>query len=180
LALFKLCQRQTCRNGAAGQKQYFMLFNNFSWQDFLLAAVVLSLVWYAGVWLLFYRKKKPALLTDTPLKHGWQDEVDILEDDLMGKPALAPGVNVVEAGDFSFGLPEEAQLGVLPDVQEEIKAACRELERELGGKDTFFERFRAIRERYAIPEASRELLSEFIREHVPFFLEEEELDGLWL
>ncbi|PWG80811.1 hypothetical protein [Pararcticibacter amylolyticus] len=159
-----------------------MLFNNFSWQEFLLAAAVLSLVWYAGVWLLFYRKKTPA--TDVPLPHGWQDEVDVLEnvpkDDLMGKRALERGVSVVDAGDFSFGLPEQSRLGVLPDVQEEIKSACREIERDLGGKEEFYALFRSIRDRYPIPEASRELLNDFIREHVPFFLSEEELESLWL
>ena len=155
-----------------------MLFNNFSWQDFLLAAAVLSLVWYAGVWLFCYRRK--VSVSEIPLPHGWQDDVDVFEDDLMGKPVLEYGVNVVDAGDFSFSLPEQAQLGVLPDVQEEIKSACRELERDLGDKETFFELFRGIRDRYPIPEASRELLNEFIREHVPFFLAEEELEGLWL
>jgi hypothetical protein len=134
-----------------------MLFNNFSWQEFLLAAVVLSLIWYAGVWLFFYRKK--TLAADAPLPHGWQDEVDVLEnvpeDDLMGKPVLEHGVSVVDAEDFSFGLPEQSRLGVLPDVQEEIKAACREIERDLGGKEEFFALFSAIRDRYPIPESSR-------------------------
>lgn len=157
-----------------------MLLSNFSWQDFLLAAVVLSLLWYAGLWLLFYRKKQ--LVSDAPLPHGWESQVDVLEggeDDLMGKPALEHGVSVMDAEDFSFGVPEEAKLGVLPDVQEEIKSACRAVEAGVGGKPEFYALFALIRERYAIPEGSRELLNEFIREHVPFFLSEQELEDLW-
>ncbi len=167
-----------------------MLLSNFSWQVFLLAAVLLSLLWYAGVWLLFYRKKPAG--ASAPLPHGWEDEVDVLEganverrsgdlvDDLMGLSALAHGVSVLEAEDFSFGVPEETKLGVLPDVQEEIKTACRAVEAGVGGKPEFFALFALIRERYAIPQGSRELLNEFIREHVPFFLAEQELEDLWL
>lgn len=156
-----------------------MLFKHFTWQDFLLAATLLTLVWYAGVWLLFYRK--PKQLAETPLPHHWEDEVDRFDGELMGKPVLEPGVSVLEAADFAFGPPEkEAQLGVLADVQEDIKTACRGLEANLGTKEDFFLAFRLIRERYAIPENAREALGEFIREHVPFFLGEEELEDLWL
>lgn len=156
----------------------------------MLAAVLLSLLWYAGVWLLFYRKKPVA--ASAPLPHGWEDKVDVLDganletrsaglaDDLTGLSALAHGVSVLEAEDFSFGVPEETKLGVLPDVQEEIKTACRAVEAGLGGKPEFFALFARIRERYAIPLGSRELLNEFIREHVPFFLSEQELEDLWL
>ncbi len=158
-----------------------MLLANFSWQDFLLAAVLLTLLWYVGVWLLFYRKR--SVSAGASLPHSWQGQVDELgvsaEDGLMGKPALAAGVSVLEAEDFSFGVPQEAKLGVLADVQEEIKTACRAVEAGVGGKAEFFALFAMIRERYVIPESSQELLNEFIREHVPFFLSEGELEDLW-
>ncbi|HVW98707.1 MAG TPA: hypothetical protein VHA56_22255 [Mucilaginibacter sp.] len=156
-----------------------MLFKSFSWQDFLLAATVFSLLWYAGVWLLFYRNKKR--MPVTPLPHPWQDEVDELGDGLMGRSAPEPGTSVLEAEEFGFGpVSGEQQLGVLPDLQEDIKAACRELESKLGKKEDFLEAFRGIRSRYAVPEGVQDSLNEFIREHVPFFLSDEELDGLWL
>lgn len=169
----------TCRNVAAGLKYIFMLLQNFSWQDFLLAAAVFSLVWYLVVWLLYFRGKQVAF--SSPLPHKWQDKVDDLDEGIMGRPVLAQGESEVSAEDFGFApVSKDEQLGVLPDVQEEIKTACRQLEAELGGKEMFFDLFRGIRERYEIPVGPRDLLNEFIREHVPFYLSESELEDLWL
>jgi hypothetical protein len=129
----------------------------------------------------YYSTERNGSLLMHPCRTGWEDQMDVLQvgvDDLMGKLALEHGVSVMDAKDFSFGLLDEAKLGVLPDVQEEIKSACREVEAGVGGKPEFFASLAGIRERYAIQEGSRELLNEFIREHVPFFLSEQELEDL--
>ncbi|WP_256006797.1 hypothetical protein [Pedobacter deserti] len=161
-----------------------MVLQSFSWLHFLIAAVLLSLVWYLVVWLMFFRRRPAGAGAVSPaesLPHGWQDRVDVLEDGLVGKPVPDPGVSLVAADEFGFGGPgKDLQLGVLADVQEEIKSACRDLEYSVGTKEDFYERFALIRGRYAIPAGSRQALNEFIREHVPFYLSEDELEHLWL
>ena len=163
------------------------MLKSFSWQDFLLAATLLTLLWYAVVWL-FYRKK--GTQSSAPLPHSWEDDFDPLDDDnLMGKSALEHGVSIVEADDFSFAESENIReqpdqlekLGDIADVQQEIKAICGILASEDGTKDDFFSLFEVIRNKYPKLASSSLLpeLNEFIREHVPFHLTEEELDQLW-
>lgn len=182
-----------------------MMFQEFTWQQFLVAAVVLSVIWVFGVWLIYWRPLSPGGLNDgrgngihngeDALPHSWQDEVDELstvDDGLMGKPALEHGVSVLDADEFSFAPVEERKervdpgepdlLGELADAQEEIKGICRILEKEDGSKEDFFSLFEVVRVKYPKLTGS-ELLSElndFIREQVPFFLSDEELDSLWV
>lgn len=169
------------------------MLKTFTWQDFLLAAIVLSLVWYAVIALLFYRKEVLRFLSGKknkdaePLPHGWQDEVDELETDLIGKSVEDEGVSVLEADDFSFVPREESgsyldPLGDLADVQQEIKSICRILEKEDGSKEQFFSLFEIIRNKYPKVGASQLLpqINDFIREQAPFYLSDEELDNLWV
>jgi len=156
----------------------------FSWQDFLLAATLLSLIWWLGIWLLYYRNTGAKNLV--PLGHSWSEEVDDLgkESGLMGKAVLEQGVSMVTAEDFSFGAPvsdQGEQLGDLADLQEEIKSICGILEVEDGTKEDFFLLFEMIRKKYPKIASSPSLssLHVFIREHVPFALSEEELENLW-
>lgn len=158
----------------------------FSWQDFLLAAIGLSFVWYLLVWLLFYRKVSPS--SDQALGHHWDSKVDQLGDaGLLGERANDHGVSVMETDDFSFvesgaKADQVEQLGDLADVQQEIKGICELLEKEDGGKDYFFQLFEGVKENYPKIAASSSvsLLNEYIREHVPFYLSEEELESLWV
>lgn len=187
-----------------------MMFQEFTWQQFLVAAMVLSALWVLGVWLIYWRPLSRGGLSggsgqglEDALPHSWQDEVDefsavnALDDGLMGKPALEHGVSVLNADEFSFvpmeereepydrgegrKLGVEALLGELADAQEEIKGICRILEKEDGSKEDFFALFEVVRLKY--PKLSgTELLGElndFIREQVPFYLSEQELDSLW-
>lgn len=156
-----------------------MLFKDFQWQDFLLMAAVLTLLWYLLVWLLFYRK--PSAKGTAPLPHHWQGKVDQLEDGLLGRPAAEPGTMVLSADDFGFAAPEkEEQLGLVADVQQDIRDACAELEAGLANKEVFLERFASIITGYAIPDGLKESLGEFVREHAPFFIEAEELERIGL
>jgi len=163
------------------------MLKSFTWPEFLLASIILSLVWWAGVWLLCYRKRgKPA----GPLPHSWEDEVEEFSDKVMGRPAVEQGVQVVEAGEFSFaergedegGTDKVSRLGDLADVQQEIREVCGILAAEDGSKEDFFTLFEMIRSKYPrIAESgSLDALNGFIREHVPFALSEQELESLWL
>ena len=159
------------------------MLKNVSWQEFLLAVMVFTICWYGLIWLLYYRRKKG--LPDDPLPHKWQFDVHELDekDSLLGKPALAEGENVLEAEAFGFAGPDELeQIGVVADAQEDIKLVCRQLDDTSGSKADFLELFRVVKDRYAaaLPAESKALLGEFVRERVPFFLSEEELENLWL
>ena len=196
-----------------------MMFQEFTWQQFLVAAMVLSVVWLLGVWLICWRPLPPGRLNggrgngmhdgEDALPHSWADEVDALDegnaldDGLMGKPALAHGVSVLEADEFSFmpveeieerserpaggepgarsKLGVEALLGELADAQEEIKGICRILEQEDGTKENFFALFEVVRLKYPKLSGSDLLpeLNDYIREQVPFYLSEQELGSLW-
>jgi hypothetical protein len=164
------------------------MLKSFSWPDFLLAASVFSLFWFLVIGLLFYRKEVFGLLSGRkadvePLLHGWQDLVEELDstDDLMGKSALDDGVALVSAEDFSF-VDQTEQLGLVADVQEEVKSICSILEKEDGGKEYFLSLFSLVKSKYPAIASSPSLsaINAFIREHVPFFLSEEELDSLWV
>ncbi|MEQ7801306.1 hypothetical protein ABDJ41_16045 [Pedobacter sp. ASV1-7] len=167
-----------------------MMLQVFTWQEFLIAALVLSVLWYAGVGLLFYRGEILGFLSgrgksSEPLAHSWQDQVDELELDLMGGVAGESGVSVLEADEFSF-VPRESvdrdldPLGDLADVQDEIKGICSVLEMENGTRADFFALFAMIREKYpkVFEGGVRVELAEFIVEHLPFELSEDELAGL--
>nr|WP_162988859.1 hypothetical protein [Pedobacter schmidteae] len=100
-----------------------MSLQEFTWQQFLVAAVVLSALWVLGVWLIYWRPLSRGGLSagrgngmhnaGDALPHSWQDEVDefstvdALDDGLMGKPALEHGVSVLDADEFSFVPLEE-------------------------------------------------------------------------
>ncbi|RKR82399.1 hypothetical protein BDD43_2576 [Mucilaginibacter gracilis] len=166
------------------------MLKSFSWPDFLLAASVFSLFWFLMIGLLFYRKEVFGLLSGSkadaePLPHSWQNEVEEFEysspDDLMGKSALDEGVALVSAEDFSF-VDKGEQLGLLADVQEEVKSICSILEKEDGGKEYFLSLFTLVKSKYPAVASSPALsaINAFIREHVPFFLSDDELDSLWV
>lgn len=97
-----------------------MSLQEFTWQQFLVAAMVLSALWVLGVWLVYWRPLSAGgRKAGDALPHGWEDEVDelngisafdapgALDDGLMGKPALEHGVSVLDADEFSFAPLEE-------------------------------------------------------------------------
>lgn len=215
-----------------------MSLQEFTWQQFLVAAVVLSALWALGVWLIYWRPLSPGGLSGgrdkgrfdrkDALPHNWQDEVDELDgaggadrfkasdDGLMGKPALEYGVSVLEADEFSF-VPlkeheerlervEDGEIGEdlepvedkkpkeyadgweanlpldLREAKREIQIICRIMEREDGSKEDFFALFEAIRKDYPRLSGSELIgeLNDFIREQVPFYLSDQELENLWV
>ena len=163
------------------------MLKSFSWPDFLLAASVLSVVWLLIVGLVCYRKELfgglPAKAGDEPLPHRWAGAVEEQEDvgDVMGKRVLDEGVALVAAEDFAF-VDKAEQLGLVADVQEEVKSICSILEKEDGGKEYFLSLFSLVKSKYPGVASSPSLagINAFIREHVPFHLSEDELDSLWV
>lgn len=157
-----------------------------SWQDFLLAATILTLIWYLLVWILFYRKS--GALSSTPLPHAWDQEFDQLEEEanLMGKPAMEHGVSIIQAEDFSFTEKELRdedldQLEDVPELQEEIKTICKIITSEDGTKEDFFSLFEMLKDKYPniASGSAQSSLNEFIAEHIPFKLSDQELESLW-
>lgn len=171
-----------------------MILKSFSWQHFILATLVLGIIWYVGIWLYYRRKGKSPMDAEnssTPLPHRWQQQVDELStsDGLIGQPTLEPGVQIVEAADFSFVDKSDTvnvadkshQLGLVPDVLQEVKAICAILEEKDGNKEDFFTMFEMVKVKYPqiINYPATSELNQFICEHVPFHLSAQELEGLW-
>lgn len=115
------------------------MLHNCTWQAFLIAAILFSLLWLAGILLLFYRKELNAFLSGRdkepvePLGHAWADDFEQVEDEgLMGKSALPEGVSVLEQDEFSFApakvkpsaaIPANDELlqGDVFDLMEQVK-----------------------------------------------------------
>lgn len=184
------------------------MLQHFSWQQFLVAAVILTLAWYAGVILLFYRKEITDLLngkqrpvTDPePLPHVWDDEYEEVpsseEESLMGKSALPEGMTRLSMAQFGFapivkeplneametGEEKDTQLGLVPDVLEELKSIFHILHTENGNKEDFISIFKMVNSKY--PKIrntpNQQALNDYIRGNLPFEITEEELEKLWI
>lgn len=172
------------------------MLQQFTWQQFLVASMVLSLIWYLGVILIFYRteflrflKRDGISSTSEKLPHRWENKVDVLqeelqEDELMGKAKLPDGLSSVTAGSFGFTSSEKDkadQVGLIPDVLQEIKEVFALLEKEDGTKSDFINLMEVVKENYpkigSHPNIGR--INQFISDHAPFHLSSEELENLW-
>lgn len=90
------------------------MLKHFTWQQFLVAALVLSIIWYTVIILLFYRHRVQDYLSGKnkdstppePLGHAWDDEFEDepLDDehDLMGKSVLPEGMTRLSMAQFGF------------------------------------------------------------------------------
>ncbi len=175
------------------------MLQQFTWQHFLVAALALTIVWYVAVILIFYRKELLAFLSkskavpqgDEPLPHRWEKGLDTLapeteseaEDEMMGKPKLPEGMSTVDTDGFAFAPgpdEKEQQIGLIPDVLQEIKEVFSFLAEEDGTKKDFFNLMEVVRNKYpqvgSNPNIGR--INEFIAEHAPFHLSKEELESL--
>jgi len=175
-----------------------MGFKTVSWQQFLVAALVLSSLWYLVVLPLLYRRqikgwlgKKGKKNAVEPLRRDWEEE---LEDEplpevgeLMGKSKMPEGVSRVSMDMFGFapGMEDEEgrkrQQSLVPDVVEELKSIFHILEKEQGTKDDFFSLFGLVKAKYAgiRGTASERALNEYIRDYALFSISDEELTHLW-
>ena len=90
------------------------MLKHFTWQQFLVAALVLSIIWYTVIILLFYRHRVQDYLSGKnkdnnppePLGHAWdedfEDEPLDDENDLMGKSVLPEGMTRLSMAQFGF------------------------------------------------------------------------------
>ena len=173
------------------------MLHQFTWQQFLVAAFILSLIWYGVVILLFYRKKIERFLNreqahefPEPLKREWDEDFEdemANEESLMGQPRLPEGVSRVGMGDFGFAPKKvkteqrEMALGIVPDVLEELKRIFHILETEQGSKADFISLFTLVSSKYPAIRgtANQQALNDHIRENVLFPISDEELNNLW-
>jgi hypothetical protein len=171
------------------------MLQQFSWQSFLIAALILSLIWYAGVLTLFYKKEITGFTSLTkpepaqPLSHHWETKVDrlapdLLQPDLMGKSRSAEGVQNVRVGDFGFAGDEDnryAQIGLVADVLEDLKDLFRKLASQQGSKQDFFILIGALNLKYPGigSHPGIDNINSFILQQASFTLSADELDYLW-
>jgi hypothetical protein len=179
------------------------MLHYFTWQAFLVAALILTLTWYAVVILLFYRKElnvflsgSTATLHPEPLSHAWDEdfEDDPLADDenLIGKPVMPEGMSRLSMSQFGFAPnvketaiedeDKEIQLGLIPDVMEELKSIFHILDTEHGDKDDFISLFGLVSSKYPKIRntSNQQALKAYIRENLAFEISNEELDKLWI
>lgn len=168
---------------------------HFTWQQFLIAAMVFTIIWYAGVILIFYRNElkaffKGKLITGRkkePLPHRWEKGVEKMEnpeqETLLGKTKMPEGISIVGIADFGFTGPSSTsdQVGLVPDLLEDIKKVFQLLVKEDGNKKDFFNLMVGICKDYPQMGSHPSIghINGFIAEHAPFHLSKEELENLW-
>jgi hypothetical protein len=168
------------------------MLQQFTWQQFLVAACILSFIWYVVVLFIIYRKEAKRMFKAKapaePLPHRWENEEEFEEEpqheDLVGKPALPEGSENVASGEFSFVGNDDTKsqsLGLVPDVLEELKSIFNILEKEDGTKQDFFSLLELVKSKYGAIGSHPQIanINDFIRERVPFHLSKQELENLW-
>lgn len=172
------------------------MLQTISWSQFLLASLILTLVWYVAIALLYYRNELKSFFNGKipgypppkePLQHNWDNDYDGTvgeEDELVGKPAAPEGLSSASMNEFSFNNSKELkeeQLSLVPDILEELKTIFSILEKEDGSKADFISLFALVKAKYprARESANLDTLNQYISEHVPFLLSREELENLW-
>jgi hypothetical protein len=182
------------------------MLQQFSWGHFLIAMIVLNLVWYVFVGLVFYRAEVLAFLArgeDGLLKIGVgpvngearpsgmeaDDNVKAIEREvdtaLMGSSRLPEGVEVRSSSQVSFSASDTEdrydQVGLIADVLHELKSVFAELENRAGDKRDFFRLLGKLKEEYGplSGHPSVAALTGFIVERASFHLTADEIDNLW-
>jgi len=174
------------------------MLHGFSTLQLIVVLLVLALVWYGGVLMFFYLKRKRGPFgvgnagkwADQRADRGQQnkgsaDAGEPLAGDLMGKAKLPEGMSSVGMEDIGFmdfdGRDVEDQQGLLPDLLEEIKNVFLILAKEDGNKRNFLDLMKAVKENYpgmaSHPRIRR--INEYIAEHAAFHLSAEELENIW-
>ncbi len=199
LHLPQLCFRSE-RNGALGFDFQFML-QQFSWGHFLIAMIVLNLVWYCFVVLVFYRAGVLAFLGGRAdgAEDGRQgsvhekgrslDEGDDrigreVDEALMGSSRLPDGIEVKSSSQLNFSASDGGgrydQVGLVADVVQELKEIFSSLDSSGGGKAEFMRKVSELREDYGQigGHPSIGAINGFIRERALFPISDAELHEL--
>ena len=177
-----------------GESKEFMLAQ-FTWQEFWLAILLLTLIWYLGIIVFYYRKEfnsffSKGLNSKEPPGRRFADRAEEPVhkpeeyDGLLGASRPAEGTSTVSMGQVSFAREENSkfeQLGLIPDVLQELKEILSVLEKEDGNKQDFFNMMEMVRAKYGQIGSNPRIvqINQFISEHAPFYLSKEELENLW-
>jgi len=176
------------------------MLQQFSWTNFLVFFAVLSALWYLALLLTVYRKDAMAffsgsigvgtVVSDLELKAD-VNKADPAGNEIMGKSKMPEGLEVVSMGALSFSVGDAGsqvdedgkseQLGLVPDVLQELKEIFGILAKEDGTKQDFFSLAAMISEKYGRIGSNPNIrkINEFIRDHAPFTVSLEELENLW-
>ena len=173
------------------------MLHQFTWQHFLIAALIFSLIWYLAVFIYCHRRNSGSFLKrrqPQKLTREWETDFDDdseTDDDLIGRPVLPEGVSEVSMHMLGFAPKVDEnrasederyiQLGVLPDVLEELKRIFNILERENGTKEHFISLFALIKSKHPglANTANSKSLNQYLSENLPFELSDEDLNKLW-
>jgi len=175
----------------------------FTWQQFLIAALIFTIGWYVVIFFLFFKGKISNALPGRSkskqperLKREWEEDLEDDPDDesLIGKQSLPDGVSEVEMHMLGFAPKvqkdaehdkdeyRDMELGIVPDVLEELKTIFHILEKENGKAEDFISLFSLVKAKY--PKIrntpNEEAINEYIRENLPFEISDEDLDSLWV
>jgi len=171
------------------------MLHQFTWTQFLIATILLTLIWYIGVFVFFYLKRPGNLSDNNPIgtkalspQRQEKDSNDLpvqigTDDNLMGKSKLPEGMSMVTTEEIRFAGNDtrEEQVGLVPDVLEEIKEVFGLLAKEDGNKKDFLDLMKVVKENYpgigSNPNIRR--INEFIAAHASFHLSADELESLW-
>lgn len=180
-------------------KNHIML-QQFSWTIFLIFLAILSALWYLMLALTIYRKEafklfcgsgsNLSMVAQTDAYIGQQSN-DLPIHEIMGKSKMPEGLEVVSmsalnfsvSGDLAYSVDDAKydQLGLVPDVLEEIKEIFAILAKEDGTKQDFFSLASTISEKYGRIGSNPNIgqINAFIRDHAPFAVTLQELEYLW-
>lgn len=181
------------------------MLQQFSWGHFLIAMILLNVVWYVFVGLVCYRSEvvaflgrnakqfhpgryqtvgevRPKINAPDPNEEKIGREVD---DALMGRSRLPAGVQVKTSGELGFAASDidgrYDELGLVADMVQELKLLFSELEKGAGDKRDFFRQLERLKEEYGPlgGHPSVGALNSFIVERASFHLSADEIDNLW-
>lgn len=171
------------------------MLQEFSWGQFIIAWIVLALIWYGVLLLKFYKSNLIKYYADqrTPIlpiaDHQPNDPENSIADSLAESPLigaykLPDGMQVIASDQLSFSsvLDDKMdQLGIVADVIQELKLVLAELKAINGEKQDFLELILPVKEKFgkiaALPQITQ--INEFMVNHLPFLLDQNELENLW-
>ncbi|AZI24103.1 hypothetical protein EA772_01620 [Pedobacter sp. G11] len=176
------------------------MLQQFSWTTFLIFFAIVTALWYLALLFTVYRKEAKAFISGSisrppslsPGKHvSEENQSTVPELDIMGKSRMPEGLDLVGMGALNFSVGDHStysnedqkldQLGLVPDVIQELKEIFGILEKENGSKQDFFAMAAMISEKYGRIGSNPNIgkINEFIRDHSPFAITQEELEYLW-
>lgn len=174
------------------------MLQQFTWSQFFYTAALLSVLWYVGLLFTAYQTEFFAFLkirqstlvgnSIPPVPHAAPEE---MEEELMGRSKMPPGMEQISSSSLSFSddlkqvgphaLLQDDQLGLVPDVLQELKEIFQVLAKEDGGKQDFFSLLELVKDKYGRISSNLNIyrINTYIRDHAPFAISPDELESLW-